>query len=275
MYVTMSEILENAKKGGYAIIAPNIGDFRTADMAVEAAVENHTPIILDYAFNHGADKKAIEIGRYVENLAQKAPVPVALNQDHGATFEHAILAIRAGFSSIMVDRSQLPFEENVEQVRELTRIAHAAGLSVEAELGHVGIGANYAVDGKTALTNPEEAAEYVERTGVDFLAVAIGTAHGPYKGTPYLDFERLAEIRKAINIPLVLHGGSSTGDENLGKAAASGICKINIATDAMAAGEKAFEECKGRGRLDAFYTGYKEKIVHYMNIFGQVGKYQI
>lgn len=276
MYVTMKEILQDAKKGGYAIIAPNIFDYKTAVMCVEAAEENKTPVIIDYNFGRGKVNReaVIDLGNFVAGLARRASVPVALNQDHGASFEHAILAINAGYSSIMVDRSSLPFEENVAQVKELTHIAHAAGLSVEAELGHVGFANNYEVDGFTALTEPGEAAEYVERTGIDCLAVAIGTAHGKYKGEPHIDFERLEAIQKVVDVPLVLHGGSSTGDERLARAARSGICKINIASDAGAAGIDAFKSASGRpGQiLDAFYQGYKQCIVHYMEIFGQIGR---
>ena len=157
-------------------------------------------------------------------MADKANVPVAINLDHGATYEDAIDAIAAGFTSIMVDRSSLPYEENVAQVKELVKVAHATGVSVEAELGHVGQGDNYAVDGKQALTDPAEAKKYIEETGIDMLAVAVGTAHGEYIGTPHIDFDRLAAIKEAVgqDFPLVLHGGSGSGDENLAKACTMG-----------------------------------------------------
>jgi fructose-bisphosphate aldolase class II len=184
------------------------------------------------------------------------------------------MCIRASFSSIMAVRSTLPFEENVAQVKELVRIAHACGVSVEAELGHVGVGQNYAVDGSSNLTEPEDAARFVEETGIDALAVAIGTAHGKYSGTPHIDFERLERILKVVDIPLVLHGGSSSGDENLSKAARSGICKINIATDLITeAVDKAMAGGKEYGQMiNNFNGGFKSKLVHYIKLFGHEGK---
>lgn len=272
MLVNMQEILTKAQEGGYAVIAPNIFSLECVLKCIEAAEEKNSPIIIDHHVRKGLDE-ALSTGRFVERCAHEAKVPVAYNQDHGKNFESSIIAIRAGFTSIMVDRSSLPFEENVAQVAELTRIAHAAGLSVESELGHVGFGAQYEVDGKTALTDPAEAAEFVGRTQIDFLAIAIGTAHGQYSGEPYLDFERLEEIKKVVKIPLVLHGGSSTGDERLAKAAKAGICKINIATDSVLAGYEALmSHGKPRGALEAFYAGYKAKIIHYIDVFGSAGK---
>lgn len=184
---------------------------------------------------------------------------------------------------IMVDRSMLEFEQNIKEVEELCRIAHALGKPVEAELGHVGTGMQYEIDRDAALTEPSKAAEFVERTGCDFLAVAIGTAHGKYSGTPYLDFERLEEITKEINIPLVLHGGSGTGDDNLAKVARSGISKINICTDLVEEGNKYLQEgfdatsyqlCNMRAlkTLAPFYAGWKDKVEYYMDLFGSTGK---
>lgn len=163
----------------------------------------------------------VMLGRIIEQMAIRASVPVAIQLDHGAKFSDAILAIRSGFTSIMVDRSSCPFEQNVAEVADLVRIAHSVGVSVEAELGHVGFGESYAADRDAGLTNVAEATEYVERSGCDALAVAIGTAHGIYKGVPHLDFDRLAELNAAVSIPLVLHGGSGSGDDNLVKAIAA------------------------------------------------------
>lgn len=183
----------------------------------------------------------VMLGRIIEQMAIRASVPVAIQLDHGAKFSDAILAIRSGFTSIMVDRSSCPFEQNVAEVADLVRIAHSVGVSVEAELGHVGFGESYAADRDAGLTNVAEATEYVERSGCDALAVAIGTAHGIYKGVPHLDFDRLAELNAAVSIPLVLHGGSGSGDDNLVKAIAGGITKINIASDLFVAGEEVMK----------------------------------
>lgn len=271
MLVPMKVILEKAKKEGYGVVAPNALNEDTARVCIEAATELNAPIIIDVGYL--VHPKIKMLAHIISEYARQAPVPVALNLDHGRQFSHAISAIQAGFTSIMIDRSNLPFEQNVKEVSEIVKIAHSVGIDVEAELGHVGTGSEYSKDRNSGLTNPEEARDYVEKTGVDFLAVAIGTAHGTYKGTPYLDFDRLAEIRKKVEIPLVLHGGSGTGDDNLLKAVSLGISKINIATDLFDAGRK---NIKTDSPLHFIYyevnEGYKNKLMYYMNLFGQVGK---
>ncbi|HWQ80405.1 MAG TPA: class II fructose-bisphosphate aldolase [Anaerovoracaceae bacterium] len=273
MIVTAKEMLGDAKKRGYAVCAPNFFNYETARVAIETAEELNSPILLDFGYRGQIPLESlIKMIRPLEILARAASVPVVLQQDHGRTFEFALMCIRAGFTSIMADRSSLPFEENVAQVKELTRVAHACGISIEAELGHVGFGKNYEVDGVSNLTEPEEAARFVEETGVDSLAIAIGTAHGKYSGTPHLDFERLESIRKVVDIPLVLHGGSSTGDENLAKASKSGICKINISTDLVTeATDEALAGDRG-AMIDNYLRGYKSKLEHYIKLFDQAGR---
>ena len=180
----------------------------------------------------------------VINMAERADLPVCLNLDHGGSLEVELNAIHRGFTNVMIDASSLPYEENVRRTRMIVDLAHAKGISVEAELGHVGQAADG--DGKTAdfYTNVEQAKDFVERTGIDALAVAIGTAHGKYPAgyVPKLDFERLAELKAALNMPLVLHGGSGSGEENIRKAVAGGINKINVCTDAFHAAELAMKE---------------------------------
>ena len=194
----------------------------------------------------------------------------------------------------MVDRSELPFEENVREVTEIVKIAHALNVSVEAELGHVGQGCEYEQTREAGLTNKDEAVEYVRRTGADCLAVSVGTSHGPYKGTPKLDFELLAALDKLVEIPLVLHGGSGTGDENLAKAVQTGIQKVNLCTDLSTAGLEAMKAYLGvdydsmakKNELGEFgnpsanmwdgdiaaAAGYKQKLMHYMKLFGSAGR---
>ena len=171
----------------------------------------------------------------IQNLAERAEVPVALNIDHGVNMEDIVTAIHCGYSSVMVDASSYDFEENIRRVSAVVALAHAKGISVEAELGHVGVAAN--ADGQNAdlYTNVDQAEEFVNRTQCDCLAVAIGTAHGSYPKNmiPKLDFERLTELKNRLNIPLVLHGGSGAGEENIRKAVACGINKINVCTDLM------------------------------------------
>ena len=236
MLRTMDIILNKAKEEGYGVPAPNVFNQDTIEAAINVASKMRSPIIIDFG-EMVDDGSMYEIGQIVKFYSNKFPeVPVALNLDHGKTFESAARAIRAGFTSVMVDRSELPFNENVRETKEICKMAHASGLSVEAEIGHVGQGVKYDEDRDKGLTRVEEAIRFVELTGVDCLAVAIGTAHGPYIGTPKLDFDRLVELRKEVKVPLVLHGGSSTGDENLKKAVKLGISKVNLATDLFTAG---------------------------------------
>ena len=142
----------------------------------------------------------------------------AINLDHGKSYEDIMLGINSGFTSIMVDRSSLSYEDNIAQTKETVKMCRPLNISVEAELGHVGQGEDYSSDGSDHFTKPEEAKKFVEETGIDCLAVAIGTAHGRYHGTPHIDFDLLKQITNVVDIPLVLHGGSGTGDENLRKA---------------------------------------------------------
>ena len=231
MLVTMKALLDRANEENYAVMAPNVFYELDARACIKAAEELRAPLILDIDFDSSPD--VVEQGWYLRRIAEMASVPVAINQDHSADFTHAIAAIRGGYTSIMVDRSFLPYEENAAQVKELVKIAHAVGVSVEAELGHVGSAADDPDDWKKAFTDPAEAKRFVEETGVDCLAVAIGTAHGLYKGTPTLDFERLRELKAALGIPLVLHGGSGTGDENIRRACTMGINKVNVCSELL------------------------------------------
>ena len=170
----------------------------------------------------------------------------------------------------MVDRSTLPYEQNVAEVKDLVKVAHALGVSVEAELGHVGQGASYAADRDAGLTKPEEAVKYIEDTGIDMLAVAVGTAHGEYVGTPHIDFDRLVEIKKATNgFPLVLHGGSGSGDENLKKACQLGINKVNIYTDLAKAAVRQINEDGVPGMIwNSITNGIVKQISYYIELFG-------
>ncbi len=268
MLITMKEMLDRASKENYGVAAPNVAHELDARAVLQAAEMMNAPIILDVAY--GATPDIIFYGKYLTQLADKAAVPVAINLDHGGTYEEGVAAIAAGFTSIMVDRSTLPYEENVAQVRELVKVAHALNVSVEAELGHVGQGASYAADRDAGLTKPEQAVQYIKDTGIDMLAVAIGTAHGEYVGTPHIDFDRLVEIKKATNgFPLVLHGGSGSGDENLKKACQLGINKVNIYTDLAKAAVRQINEDGIPGMIWKSITdGIVKQISYYIELFG-------
>ena len=224
MLVSMIESMNKARENGYCVPALSAGNEHILRALIEAAEEKRSPLIVLYMYGNNPDM--MYFGRMVRDLALQASIPVSVVLDHGAKYEHAVAAIRAGFTDIMVDRSALPYEENVAEVKELVKIAHAVGVGVEAELGHVGFDGDLS---QNVFTVPSEAVSYVAETGVDALAVAIGTSHGKYRGEPRLQFDLLKELREQVPVPLVLHGGSGTGDANLRKACRMGICKLNVA----------------------------------------------
>lgn len=245
MLVNMKYILDNANRDGYAVMAVNSVNMEMARAVIEAANEEHSPIIVQ--MGKGQMEKLAhpqDIVPMIIDMAERADVPVCLNLDHGPSLECELDAIHRGFTNVMIDASSLPYEENIKRTRMIVDLAHAKGISVEAELGHVGQAADG--DGQTAdlYTNVAQAKDFVERTGIDALAVAIGTAHGKYPAgfVPKLDFERLAELKAELKMPLVLHGGSGSGEENIRKAVAGGINKINVCTDAFHAAEVAMKE---------------------------------
>jgi fructose-bisphosphate aldolase class II len=274
MYLSMAELLDHANKNNYAVAAPNVSMELDARAALEAAEELHAPIILDLAYISTAD--LIFTGRYIAELCKASSVPAALNLDHGSDFNHIIQAIRGGFSSVMMDCSTLPYEENVKNVKEVVKIAHAVGVSVEAELGHVGLGSD--ILHENMLTDPKEASRFIKHTGIDCLAVSIGTAHGKYKYQPKIDFERLAAIKKATgNFPLVLHGGSGSGDENIRKVCQMGINKVNVATELFEAAYNQLLNAKLTGSAiysmwDHAKQGYKESLKRCIILYGSEKK---
>ncbi|MCL2093419.1 MAG: class II fructose-bisphosphate aldolase [Treponema sp.] len=273
MLVPMKEILDAAYAGKYGV--PAVPSFNEVFVraSLEAASESKSPIIF-LTSNRGDAYWSHDVVKY---FANQVNVPVALCLDHSRTYEDCIVGIRTGCTAIMADRSTLLFDENVAQLLELAKVAHAAGVSIEGELGHVGQGSNYAVDGVSALTDPAEAKKYVELTGVDALAVAIGTAHGAYTGVPKLDFERLADINKACGIPLVLHGGSGSGDDNISRTCTMGVAKVNIVTDFLQAINTALKagDFSGNNGHQIFMTiskAIKETSLRVFDITGCTGK---
>lgn len=229
----ITEILNDAKRRGYAVGAFNIHTMEVCQGVIRAADRENAPVILQ--INQGTIKYAG--ARYITAVAKVAAestkVPVAIHLDHGTSFEVVMRSIQAGFSSVMIDASALPYEENIALVSKVVEAAHSAGVAVEGELGKVGgTEDDITVDAReAAMTDPEIVPDFIERTGIDSLAIAIGTAHGVYKGVPILDFERLKVIRGMVGIPLVLHGASGVPDESIQKAVELGINKINISTE--------------------------------------------
>lgn len=291
MLVTMKELLCRAKEGGYAVAAANVFTGRTVEACFKAAAKRKAPVIIACTPYVQMEELALAARMYERKYPQ---VPAALHLDHGKEYEDVQRALRCGFTSVMLDKSTLSHEENVTAVREAVRAAHAVGVTVEAELGHVGKGAEYEETRDSGLTRKEEAKGFVEETGVDALAVAVGTSHGVYKGRPYLNFGLLNELSREVPVPLVLHGGSNTGEDKLKKAVSLGIQKINLSTDLSTEylkGVRRFEEENAplfdeSGTL--VYTGnrtvyanqalakgveaYQEILENYIRVFGSEGK---
>nr|WP_314462932.1 class II fructose-bisphosphate aldolase [uncultured Clostridium sp.] len=229
--VTSKEMLLDAQKGNYAVGAFNVENMEMVMAVVEAAQEMQSPVILQTT---PSTIRYAGLNLYYANVkavAEKATVPVALHLDHGSSFELAVQALREGYTSIMIDGSHLPFEENTGLVRRVVEACRPCRVPVEAELGCVGGKEDDIVSGYARLTSPDQAVEFVDQTGIDFLAVAIGTAHGVYKGTPCIRLDVLSEIKKRVFIPLVLHGTSGVEDDIVRSCIQEGICKVNYATD--------------------------------------------
>lgn len=245
MLVSSEKMLKDAWLKHYAIPSPDYVDSNSARVFVRTAQRLNCPIILSFAEVHLEQmgiKEAANLGKF---YAQAADVPVALHLDHGVEMDVIKEAIAEGFTSVMIDASALDVAENIRRTKAVTEYAHAHNVPVEAELGHVGSEEEdgpHAVSGNI-YTEVAEAVRFVKETGVDSLAVSIGTSHGKYKGKPHLNFERLQELHSALSIPLVLHGGSGTGDENLAKCAMNGIAKVNLYTDfIVSALNKVYED---------------------------------
>ena len=230
--ITTKNILKKAQEGHYAIGAFNVENMEMVMAVISAADEMNAPVIMQTT---PSTVKYAGLDYFLANVkvaASSASVPVVMHLDHGSSFDLAAQALRAGYTSIMIDGSHESFEDNIALSKSVVDMCKPSGIAVEAELGKVG-GKEDDLDGGEgdAYTDPQEAREFVERTGVDSLAIAIGTAHGMYKGEPKLDLERLSEIRDVVSVPLVLHGGSGIPDSKVQEAINRGICKVNYATE--------------------------------------------
>ncbi|MDW7673116.1 MAG: class II fructose-1,6-bisphosphate aldolase [Bacillota bacterium] len=242
--VTVTELLKKAEAGGYAVGAFNCNNMEIVQAIVEAAEAENSPVIMQAS--QGAIKYAglDFIMAMAKTAASKASVPVAMHLDHGTSFDQVMQCIRYGFTSVMIDGSKYPLEENIAITNKVLDVARAVGVSVEAELGKIG-GTEDDIsvsDRDATFTDPEEAKYFVEQTGVDSLAIAIGTAHGQYKGEPKLDFDRLKRVRELVTIPIVLHGSSGVPDEAIKEAIALGVRKVNIDTNIREAFVAAVKE---------------------------------
>lgn len=247
MLVNLNDVLKKAQKEKYAVGLFNTTDSDMLQAAIEAAEELNSPIVIGTAeilLPYGELKL---IAPSVIAAAKRAKVPVVVHYDHGLTFERCMEALKLGFSSVMFDGSTKDYASNLAETREIVKIAHAFGASVEGEIGHVG-NADVGDENLTDMyTTPEEAEAYIAATGVDALAVAIGSAHGVYKKKPMLNIQRLKEIRAKVDAPLVLHGGSGLSDDDFRNTIREGIAKVNIFTDLCLAGDRAMKEGEEKG----------------------------
>lgn len=279
--VTTKQMLLDAQKGGYAVGAFNVENMEMVQAVIAAAEELNSPVIMQTTPGTLKYADADYFYANVKTAAQKASVPVVMHLDHGSSFELAMKAFRAGYTSVMIDGSHGSFEENIEVSKKVADACHAAGVPVEAELGKVG-GKEDDLDGgdENPYTDPQQAKKFVEKTGIDSLAVAIGTAHGVYKGIPKLDVNRLSEIRKVVSIPLVLHGTSGVPDDVVKECISRGICKVNYATDLRIAFSKGVNEVlkKNPDTIDPkkYNAQGREEVKEYvmskMKVCGSVGK---
>lgn len=233
--VTSKKMLADAQKGNYAVGAFNAENMEMVKAIIQAAEELKAPVMIQTTPSTVKYGTLETFFAMVSAEAEKATVPVCLHLDHGSSFELAVQAIKAGYTSVMIDGSHEDFEGNVAVSKKVADVANAIGIPVEAELGKVGGKEDDLEADADTNTDPQEAKEFVERTGVTSLAIAIGTAHGFYKGTPVLDKERVSEVKEVVSVPLVLHGASGLSEEDVRECVERGMCKVNFATELRAA----------------------------------------
>lgn len=277
MLVNLNDVLKKAQKEHYAVGLFNTTDSDMLQAAIEAAEEMNSPIVIGTAEILLPFGELKLIAPSVIAAAKRAKVPVVVHYDHGLTFDRCMEALKLGFSSVMFDGSTKDYETNLKETQEIVKIAHSFGASVEGEIGHVG-NADVGDENLTDMyTTPEEAKAYIQATGVDALAVAIGSAHGVYKKKPMLNIERLKQIRATVDTPLVLHGGSGLSDDDFKNTIREGIAKVNIFTDMCLAGDRAMKEGEEKGlgylatrNLKVEYI--KEVVKEKIRLFGSENK---
>jgi fructose-bisphosphate aldolase, class II len=279
--VSYADLLRNAQRQSYAVGAFNVFGLEFLPVILQAAEEENSPVLLQINPMHYPWMDPPAYLGYVKEQLAKTSVPAGLNLDHGKGLDVIVQGIQAGFPSVMYDGSALPFADNVEKTREVVRLCRPCGVTVEAELGTLNDEGLDLTEANQDLlfTDPSVAAQFVEETGVDALAVSIGNAHGFYRGKPQLDFERLKKIADATSAPLVLHGGSGISDDDFRTAISLGICKINIYTEmSAAASDRIRELAVSQDRMDyptllmEARASVKSVVVHKLRMFGSSGQ---
>ena len=287
--LNLKNILAVADQHKFGVGAFNAIDSNFIDAVFHAAQTNHSPIIINVAEVHLKYIDIFSTSEYIKKKAALSGLPVCLNLDHGLTFSTIEKAIQCGFSSVMFDGSSLPYEENIAQTRKVVELCRNHGISVEGELGAVGGdegGALESAADEALYTKVEQAKEFVDATGIDALAVAIGNTHGKYKGEPKLDLERLQQIDQAVSVPLVLHGGSGISAQDFRKTIELGICKITFFTGMSQAAIQSIEQDVRSAGLEQRYNYYlimmekmqraiSDTVAEQMSIFGSVNKAEL
>ncbi len=283
MLVNMKDMLNKARDEHYGVAFFNAVNIEMARAVIETAEELGAPVIVGTAEVLLPAMDLAHVAKYLIPMAKEASVPVAVHYDHGLTFERCMEALRLGFTSIMYDCSTLGYEENLARVEEMARICHGMGATIEGELGHVGdnAGSGKLENPSDYYTDPDLALDFVQRTGIDALAVAVGNAHGDYAFPPKLDFDRIEAISQKTGIPLVLHGGSGLSDSDFKTAVKLGISKINIFTDIDKAGKRGIEKGLSAGaktmmELMPYETDEMKKVVREkISLFGSAAIYRL
>lgn len=277
--VSILSELKKAQAGGYALPCFDTFEMHGTLGIFDALETQRAPAMIGLytgMFNRPNPRALTD---YVRALAESATVPVSIILDHGASFEHCIMALNLGFTDVMYDGSKLPLEENIANTKMVVRAAHAVGAAVEAELGHVGTGRDYrdfGAQGK-GFTDPDAVEHFVSETGVDMLAIAVGTAHGLYEGEPQLALDLLGRIRERVDIPLVLHGGSGLSDEQFRAAVKGGIQKINIFTNlAVASRDRMLEHARAsevsfHSMTAQIREAFRDECGRLLDVFGATG----
>jgi fructose-bisphosphate aldolase class II len=282
MLTSIRALLQRARQEHFAVPLFNVFDLQGAEGMFEAAEAANAPVIVGIYSQLLARPNAHAFAAYMRQRAQDAAIPAAVMLDHGASFEQCMLAIKYGFTDVMYDGSRLSLEENIANTQAVVRAAHAVEVAVEAELGHVGSAsdAHYRDDAvqRKGFTDPAMAERFVAETGVDFLAVAIGNAHGQYNGEPFIDQALLMDIQRRVPIPLSLHGGSGITEDQFRAAIGSGIAKINIATDIYVATARRIEQISADPKVTYFdliplvAQTFNERCAYFFDLFGAAGK---
>lgn len=271
--VSVHDVLTHATENHYGVAAINVANYETIKWAVAAANQERVPLIIQFWPGFDVMTHYIDMGHIAsiaKQFAQESEVPIAVHLDHSWSYDIAVTGIKKGFPSVMVDGSALPYEENVALTKSVADVARVFGVDIEAELGHVGSGSSIDdITNSDHYTNVAQAAEFVEKTGCGSLAVAVGNAHGAYKVTPNLDFDRIKALRKAVSVPLVMHGCSDIPHEQLQEAVRLGMSKFNIATEYFracyrSACEVIDLEKKDSGNMVAFLSDAEQGAVDFV-----------